>query len=125
MAPRDRGESAKDLLPWGFMNLSRLRWLLQRTRIAVRLTSHARIEAIKDGLTEADLRYTLEYGEQIEDYPERARALLLGWTRDQIPCHIIVEWDAAASQAIIVSAYVPNRQDWYPDWKRRRRRKRP
>jgi hypothetical protein len=106
------------------MNLVRTRWLISKKQIFIRLTAHARIEAIKDGLTEADLRSTLESGEEIEDYPNRDRALLLGWTKDHIPCHIIIEWEDGARQVIIVSAYVPGGQDWYPDWKRRKRRKR-
>ena len=106
------------------MNLSRLRWLLQRKQLTLRLTTHARIEAIKDGLTATDLRNTLEQGEEIEDYPARARALLLGWTKDQLPCHIVGEWETTAAQVVIVSAYLPDGREWYSDWKRRRKRKR-
>jgi hypothetical protein len=42
------------------MDLPRLRRLLNEAKIDVRLTAHARVEAIKDGLTETDLRRTLE-----------------------------------------------------------------
>ncbi len=105
------------------MDLPGLRRLLKEARITVRLTTHARVEAIKDGLTEADLRSTLEQGEEIEDYPDRVRALLLGWTKEQFPCHIVIEWKKGNSQVVIVSAYIPERREWYPDWKRRRRRK--
>ena len=93
------------------MDLPRLRRLLNEAKISVRLTTHARIEAIKDGLTEADLRCTLERGEKIENYPDRARALLLGWTEERFPCHIVIEWESGDSQVLIVSAYIPDSRE--------------
>jgi len=105
------------------MDLPQLRRLLNRAEVEVLLTTHARVEAIKDGLTETDLRRTLEQGEEIEDYPDRARALLLGWTAECFPCHIVIEWETGDVQVVIVSAYIPESREWYPDWKRRRRRK--
>ncbi|MGH7964002.1 MAG: hypothetical protein ACRERD_19635 [Candidatus Binatia bacterium] len=42
------------------MDLSQLRQLIARAKIEIRLTTYARVEAIKDALTEADLRRTLE-----------------------------------------------------------------
>lgn len=79
------------------MDLSHLRRLLETGNLSVRLTTHARIEAMKDGLTEVDLRRTLEQGEEIEDYPDRLQALLLGWTIEASPCHAIE--DEAEAQA--------------------------
>ena len=105
------------------MDLPRLRRLLREAKVGVRLTTHARIEAVKDGLTETDLRRTLEQGEEIEAYPDRGRALLLGWTEEHLPCHTVIEWEAGDSQVVIVSAYIPERREWYSDWRRRRRRK--
>jgi hypothetical protein len=105
------------------MDLLRLRQFLKAGTLKVRLTTHARIEAMKDGLTEANLRYTLEQGEEIEDYPDRARALLLGWTGEQFPCHIVIEWERGDWQVVIVSAYIPDRRDWSRDWRRRQWRK--
>lgn len=102
----------------------RLRHHLRNGALSVQLTTHARVEAIKDGLTENDLRDTLERGEEIEDYPNRARALLLGWTEDKFPCHIVLEWEEPDVQVVIVSAYIPESAEWFPDWRRRRRRKR-
>ena len=105
------------------MDLPHLRHLLETGNLSVRLTTHARIEAMKDGLTEVDLRRTLEQGEEIEDYPDRLRALLLGWTEEEFPCHIVIEWESGDSQVVIVSAYIPDSREWSRDWKRRRRRK--
>lgn len=93
------------------MDLPRLRRLLKEARLTIHLTTHARVEAIKDGLTEADLRSTLEKGEEIEDYPDRVRALLLGWTEEQFPCHVVIEWQKGNSQVIIVSAYIPESRE--------------
>jgi hypothetical protein len=105
------------------MDLLHLRHRLQKGTLSVRLTTHARIEAIKDGLTENDLQHTLEHGEEIEDYPSRARALLLGWSEEKFPCHVVVEWERGSSQVNLVSAYIPDSREWFPDWRRRRRKK--
>ena len=42
----------------------------------LRITTHAQVEAFKDGLALADLRYTFDHGELIEAYPTENRGLL-------------------------------------------------
>lgn len=47
-------------------------------RCPLRITTHAQVEAFKDGLTLADLRAIFQTGMIIEDYPEQDRALVVG-----------------------------------------------
>lgn len=67
------------------------------------------MEAFKDGLGEED------YGN---------RALLLAFTpQDAIPFHIVVEYFEGNPIAFIVTAYLPDSQEWESNWKTRKRKK--
>ena len=104
------------------MDIRRIRRLLVQRKIDLRFADHAITEARKDGLTAEDLEDTLLEGEVIEDYG--IRALLLSFTKeDGIPCHIVLEYEPRATEAVVVTAYIPDAIEWEPDWKRRRRKR--
>ncbi len=79
-----------------------MRRLLAQTRIPLRFSDHAVIEARKDGLTAEDLQDALTEGELIEDYG--VRALLLSFTKDDgLPCHVVLEYVPGTDAVVQVS----------------------
>ena len=107
------------------MDLTKIRCLLGEGKLRIRYTSHARIESLKDGLTiDNDLEYTLMHGEVIEEYPDRDRMLLLGFASDTgFPIHIIAEYYEGDDVVTVVSAYVPEDDQWDKNYKTRKRSK--
>jgi hypothetical protein len=85
---------------------------------------HAIVEGRKDGITPHDVRRVLLSGEIIEKYPERCRCLVLGYTNDDMPVHVTLEfcdWLEDPNQDIVVvTVYVPDKTTWLWDRKRKR-----
>jgi folate-binding Fe-S cluster repair protein YgfZ len=85
----------------------------------LRITSHAQVEASKDGLLLADLRHVFETGVVIESYAE-ARALVYGRAMtEDLPVHVVVE--EAPDEVVIVTVYIPSDSDWIGYTKRRKK----
>ncbi len=81
-----------------------------------RLTTHASIEAMKDGISPADIRYAMFQGKIIEEYPEREypgieTCLIYAMLPTRIPVHIVVDLVVEQS-VVVVTAYVPDRDQW-------------
>ena len=105
------------------MNLATVRAVLATGKVHLRFGDHAIIEARKDGLTTEDLEQAVANGEIIEDYG--ARALLLNFTRDDgLPCHVVLEYVSGRREATVVTAYVPDANEWRRDWKTRKEKRR-
>jgi len=105
------------------MDIGHVRQLLSQGKVGLRFTDYAFMEARKDGLTATDLRAACERGEVIEDYG--ARALLLHFTADdRLPYHVVLEYVRRGRHGTVVTAYVPEAEEWEPDWKTRRRQRR-
>ncbi len=86
---------------------------------SLRITSHAQVEAFKDGLFLSDLRYTFEQGEVIEIYPDDHRGLLYTkLPKRDLPIHIVVEDTLDAG--VVVTAYLPDKRKWIADKQRRK-----
>lgn len=103
------------------MNLRRVRELLKRGEIELDLSlPHALTEARKDGLTTADLEAAVLVGELVEDYGERI-LLLHSVTGYELPFHVVLEFVPGDEFATVVTAYIPDRTLWEPDWKTRKR----
>jgi len=67
-----------------------------------------------------DVRYVIENGEVIEDYPEDARGhscLMLG-TTDR-PIHVVCS--PKRDYLAVITAYLPGKQDWENDFKTRKK----
>jgi hypothetical protein len=108
---------------WDLMKdeLERLRQDILTGRRRLRITTHAQVEAAKDGLLLADLRHVFETGRIIETYPAEQRMLLYEKTTGhQIPVHVVLE--VAPDSGIIVTAYVPDTKRWFGDVRRRRKK---
>ncbi len=85
----------------------------------LRITTHAQMEAFKDGLLLAELRYTFEQGEVIETYPHDNRGLLFAQLLEaNIPVHIVVE--DTPDEGVVVTAYIPDRRKWIAGKRRKR-----
>ncbi len=85
----------------------------------LRITTHAQLEAFKDGLLLADLRYVFQHGAVIEVYPDDARGLLYAAIPEyELPLHIVIEDTPIAG--VVVTAYVPDKHKWSNDQLRRR-----
>jgi hypothetical protein len=85
---------------------------------------HAIVEGRKDGITPRDVRHVLLSGEIIEEYPERCRCLVLGYTDDGIPVHVTLEFcdwlEAPDQDIVVVTVYVPDKARWLRNRKRKR-----
>ncbi|MCP4359619.1 MAG: DUF4258 domain-containing protein [Chloroflexi bacterium] len=89
-----------------------------------RLTGHASVEAMKDGISPADIRHAIFHGKIIEEYPERdypdiETVLIYAKLPANIPAHVVV--DVIVEQSVIVvTAYVPDRTRWVASQKRKK-----
>lgn len=75
------------------------------------------------GVADADIRYVLENGETIEDYPDDTpypSRLVLGW-RGARPLHIVVADNIEDDQWIVVTVYEPDPNQWEANFRRRKR----
>jgi hypothetical protein len=100
-------------------DIQQLRLDIKLGRRRLRITTHAQVEAFKDGLLLADLRDVFEYGEVIELYSKERRALLFAHLEEyDLPVHIVVE--ETADEGVIVTAYVPDHSLWLEDRRRKR-----
>ncbi|MCK6628879.1 MAG: DUF4258 domain-containing protein [Anaerolineae bacterium] len=102
----------------GKFDIEKLRADVASGKRPLRITSHAQIEAFKDGLLLADLRYVFERGEVIEIYPDNQRGLLHGILPEcNLPAHIVVE--DTPIEGVIVTAYIPDKGQWIANVRRK------
>lgn len=100
-------------------NIELLRSDIQKGRRKLRITTHAQMEAFKDGLLLVDLRYVFEYGKVIELYPDDNRGLLYAIIPEHdTPAHVVIE--DTQDEGVIITAYVPDRRKWTTNKHRRR-----
>lgn len=91
-----------------------------------RITGHASVEAVKDGISPADIRYVIFHGKIIEEYPERdypdiQTCLIYAKLSTNAPVHVVV--DVVVEQSVVVvTAYVPDRKRWIASQKRKRKK---
>jgi hypothetical protein len=100
-------------------NITQLRRDIASGKRKLRITSHAQVEAFKDGLLLADLRHIFEHGEVVEHYPVEQRGLLYAELPvGRVPVHIVVE--DTPTEGVVVTAYIPDRRQWIADRQRRK-----
>jgi hypothetical protein len=71
----------------------------------------------------AEVRTVVEREELVEDYPEDVRGhscLILGYKPDDTPIHVVCS--PKDDYQAVITAYIPNLEEWEYDYKRRRRR---
>lgn len=103
---------------------------MRRIQRAVRMehyeiSRHAERERLNDNLTINDLEEAIASGEVIESYPNDPRGsscLVCGFTSGGISVHLVVGF-LPGGWVRIITVYVPDPDEWEPDWKTRKRRK--
>ena len=100
-------------------DIEQLRVDVAMGRRPLRITTHAQMEAFKDGLLLAELRYTFEQGEVIEMYPDDNRGLLYAQLLESnVPVHIVIE--DTPDEGVVITAYVPDKRKWIAGKRRKR-----
>lgn len=69
----------------------------------------------------SDVRNVVTHGEVIENYPEDQRGhscLMLGFGKDGRPIHVVCS--PRSDYLAIITAYLPNKDEWSNDYKSRR-----
>jgi hypothetical protein len=68
-----------------------------------------------------EVKYVIEHGEIIEDYPENDRGhscLLLGKGKDGRPIHVVCT--PKEDYLAIITTYLPDPEQWADNWRKRR-----
>ena len=95
-------------------------------REAVRYSAHARHEMRTEPrgkISEAEVREAVLTGEVIMDYQDDKplpSILILGFSRNRRPIHLVAAYDPADDVAIVITAYEPTPDLWFDLRKRRR-----
>jgi hypothetical protein len=67
-----------------------------------------------------EVRKVIQYGEVIENYPDDPRGhscLLLGYDSNDRPIHVVCS--PKSEYLAVITAYIPNEEDWENDFKTR------
>ena len=91
------------------------------------LTTHAYLEALKDGISAENIEYAIFHGKIIELYVEREyegieSCLIYARLTTNIPVHVVIDLIASES-VVVVTVYVPDRGQWIASRVRKKRRK--
>lgn len=73
-------------------------------------------------ITAPEVRSVIEQGEVIEDYPEDQRGhscLMFGYGNDDRPIHVVCS--PKEDYLAIITAYIPDQEQWENDFKTRRK----
>jgi hypothetical protein len=85
---------------------------------------HAIVEMINDKLTRTEVERALEQGQIIEDYPAGHRplpdCLVLASLAGTHPLHAVVAVDEVQDRILIVTVYLPSKEEWQDDWQPRK-----
>ena len=83
---------------------------------------HLLTELDKEGIPIEQVTTIILTGRIIEEYPERQRALVAGFTGDGLPVHIVC--DMSAEDIVqLVTGYMPDDRQWMGTQRRKPRRK--
>ena len=84
-----------------------------------RISKHAMVEAVKDGLSPRDIKDIILTGKIIESYPERERHLIYGVLPNDMPVHVVIDY-SDNEQIVAVTTYIPNEEEWIAFQRRKR-----
>lgn len=73
-------------------------------------------------INDADVRFALNTGEEIESYPDDEpypSRLVLGWVAGR-PVHVVAADNDEDDETFVITVYEPTSDLWEPDFKRRR-----
>lgn len=86
-------------------------------------SEHAERERIHDHFSVADVKGVATNGELIEDYPEDPRGhscLMLGWSEDGRPIHVVLTI-LPTDVVRFITVYEPTKPKWIDPWTRARK----
>ncbi|SMB99058.1 protein of unknown function [Thermanaeromonas toyohensis ToBE] len=78
------------------------------------MTAHARARAGQRKIKDEEVVYALVNGEILENYPDDPRgpsALILGYTEDKRPLHVVCAFDPSGT-LLIITVYEPQPPKW-------------
>jgi len=84
---------------------------------------HALQRMFERGITVEDARRVIKTGEVLQDYPDDTpypSRLVFGWVAER-PLHVVVAYNKAAGEEIVITAYEPAPAQWESGFKRRKR----
>ncbi len=84
---------------------------------------HAVQRMFERRISEDQVRQVLQFGEMIEDYSDETPCpggLMLG-KRGKRPLHVVMAESLPGNEHIIITAYEPDRSQWKPDFRTRKR----
>ena len=87
----------------------------------VYFSRHALQRMFQRAITEKSVLHALRNGQIVEEYPDDRpypSRLLLG-NHDGCPLHVVVAYDPANRQCIMIAAYVPGPDQWDDTFSRR------
>ncbi len=85
---------------------------------------HALRRMFSRSISDEDVRYVLETGEVIEEYPDDRpypSRLVLG-SREGRPLHVVAAENAEDRETIVITAYEPDAELWEQDYRERKPR---
>ncbi|HCB92344.1 MAG TPA: hypothetical protein DEP57_00785 [Selenomonas sp.] len=85
------------------------------------VTAHANERFRQRGIRSKDIRYAVENGEIIEQYPDDypyPSCLILGMSAKMKPIHIVMSDEGNSSR--IITAYYPDMEKWETDLRTRK-----
>lgn len=90
----------------------------------VTFKNHAFIRMFQRNISSDDVVKALSQGEIIEEYPTDIPLpsyLVLGYTSQKRPLHVVVAVDEGQKMLWVITAYEPDREIWNNDFKKRRK----
>ncbi|MDP2659608.1 MAG: DUF4258 domain-containing protein [Dehalococcoidia bacterium] len=84
--------------------------------------THAIRRMFQRGISTEDVRNVLSTGEVIEQYPDDTpypSRLILGWCASR-PLHVVIADNAEGGEAIVVTVYEPDPNQWDPSFRRKK-----
>jgi len=76
-----------------------------------RISKHAMVEAVKDGLSPRNIKNIILTGKIIESYPDRKRHLIYGILSNDIPVHVVIDY-SDYELLVAITAYIPDKREW-------------
>jgi hypothetical protein len=107
------------------MNIDEIRRSIRQGSYTISFTHTEKLRRRKIEL--AVIEEAVSNGQIIESYPDDPRGpscLLLGFTNTQRPIHVVCG-HRGRERILIITAYEPDREEWEPDWKTRKRKIQP
>ena len=101
------------------IDIKKLQWYYENDKVFV--TAHAAERFRQRGIKAKDIRYAVQTGEIIEQYPDDypyPSCLLLGMSVNLQPLHVVMRDEGNASR--IITAYIPDPEKWEPNFKIRK-----